>query len=241
NNRNDGAGRIDSGEESIIVSRGGRLQSLQDQEHRIIRWHNGSAIRLADVATVSLSSMTRYGAVTEDGKGETVQALVVALKNADAQKVISGVREALDTLRPSLPAELSINVFYDRSNLIERAVNTVSEALWIAVALVIILLGLFIGNVRVAMVVAVNLPMSALMTFIIMDYFGMSANLMSLGGLAIAIGMLVDGAVVVVENTVTQLQQGSRSLPRMHVIFRAIKEVMVPIISGTLIILLVFS
>ncbi len=241
NNRNDGAGRIDSGEESIIVSSGGRIQSLQDLENRIIRWHNGSAVRLGDVATVSLSSMTRYGAVTEDGKGETVQALVVALKNADAQKVISGVREALDTLRPSLPAELSINVFYDRSNLIERAVNTVSEALWIAVALVIILLGLFIGNVRVAIVVAVNLPMSALMTFIIMDYFGMSANLMSLGGLAIAIGMLVDGAVVVVENTVTQLQQGSRSLPRMHVIFRAIKEVMVPIISGTLIILLVFS
>lgn len=241
NNRNDGAGRIDSGEESIIVSSGGRIQSLQDLENRIIRWHNGSAIRLGDIATVSLSSMTRYGTVTQDGQGETVQALVVALKNADAQKVISGVREALDTLRPSLPAELSINVFYDRSNLIERAVNTVSEALWIAVALVIILLGLFIGNVRVAMVVAVNLPMSALMTFIIMDYFGMSANLMSLGGLAIAIGMLVDGAVVVVENTVTQLQQGSRSLPRMHIIFRAIKEVMVPIISGTLIILLVFS
>jgi cobalt-zinc-cadmium resistance protein CzcA len=241
NNRNDGAGRIDSGEESIIVSSGGRIQSLQNLENRIIRWHNGSAIRLGDVATVSLSSMTRYGAVTEDGQGETVQALVVALKNSDAQKVISGVREALDTLRPSLPPELSINVFYDRSNLIERAVNTVSEALWIAVALVIILLGLFIGNVRVAMVVAVNLPMSALMTFIIMDYFGMSANLMSLGGLAIAIGMLVDGAVVVVENTVTQLQQASRSLPRMHVIFRAIKEVMVPIISGTLIILLVFS
>ncbi|MCT7361177.1 efflux RND transporter permease subunit [Thalassolituus pacificus] len=241
NNRNDGAGRIDSGEESIIVSSGGRIQSLQDLENRIIRWHNGSAIRLGDVATVSLSSMTRYGAVTEDGQGETVQALVVALKNSDAQKVISGVRGALDTLRPSLPPELSINVFYDRSNLIERAVNTVSEALWIAVALVIILLGLFIGNVRVAMVVAVNLPMSALMTFIIMDYFGMSANLMSLGGLAIAIGMLVDGAVVVVENTVTQLQQASRSLPRMHVIFRAIKEVMVPIISGTLIILLVFS
>src|SRR5690606_2136636 len=74
NNRNDGAGRIDSGEESIIVSSGGRIQSLQDLENRIIRWHNGSAIRLADVATVSLSSMTRYGAVTEDGKGETVQA-----------------------------------------------------------------------------------------------------------------------------------------------------------------------
>ena len=241
NNRNDGAGRITSGEESIIVTSGGRIQNMEDLKNRIIRWYDGKPVRLADVAEVSLSSMTRYGAVTDSGKGETVEALVVALKNANAQQLISGVNEALDKLRPGLPKDLSINVFYDRSNLIERAVATVSEALWIAVALVIIMLGLFIGNVRTAMVVAVNLPLSALMTFIIMNYFGMSANLMSLGGLAIAIGMLVDGAVVVVENTVTQLQQSSRNLPRMHVIFRAIKEVMVPIVSGTLIILLVFS
>ncbi|MAS26329.1 MAG: CusA/CzcA family heavy metal efflux RND transporter, partial [Oceanospirillaceae bacterium] len=203
--------------------------------------YQGNPVRLADVAEVSLSSMTRYGAVTDSGKGETVEALVVALKNANARSVIAGVNEALDKIRPGLPQGLTINTFYDRSHLIDRAVSTVAEALWIAVALVIVMLGLFIGNVRTALVVAVNLPMSALMTFIVMNHFGMSANLMSLGGLAIAIGMLVDGSVVVVENTVTQLQQASRSLPRMHVIFRAIKEVMVPIISGTLIILLVFS
>ncbi len=241
NNRNDGAGRINSGEESMIVTSGGRIQTMDDLKNRIVHWYDGSPVRLADVADVSLSAMTRYGAVTDSGNGETVEALVVALKNANARKVIAGVNDALDQLRPGLPQGLTINTFYDRSHLIDRAVSTVAEALWIAVALVIIMLGLFIGNVRTALVVAVNLPMSALMTFIVMDYFGMSANLMSLGGLAIAIGMLVDGSVVVVENTVTQLQQSSRSLPRMHVIFRAIKEVMVPIISGTLIILLVFS
>ncbi|MAX99740.1 MAG: CusA/CzcA family heavy metal efflux RND transporter [Oceanospirillaceae bacterium] len=241
NNRNDGAGRINSGEESMIVTSGGRIQTMDDLKNRIVTVYQGNPVRLADVAEVSLSSMTRYGAVTDSGKGETVEALVVALKNANARSVIAGVNEALDKIRPGLPQGLTINTFYDRSHLIDRAVSTVAEALWIAVALVIVMLGLFIGNVRTALVVAVNLPMSALMTFIVMNHFGMSANLMSLGGLAIAIGMLVDGSVVVVENTVTQLQQASRSLPRMHVIFRAIKEVMVPIISGTLIILLVFS
>ena len=241
NNRNDGAGRINSGEESMIVTSGGRIQTMDDLKNRIVTIYQGNPVRLADVAEVSLSSMTRYGAVTDSGKGETVEALVVALKNANARRVITGVNEALDKIRPGLPQSLTINTFYDRSHLIDRAVSTVAEALWIAVALVIVMLGLFIGNVRTALVVAVNLPMSALMTFIVMNHFGMSANLMSLGGLAIAIGMLVDGSVVVVENTVTQLQQASRSLPRMHVIFRAIKEVMVPIISGTLIILLVFS
>ena len=241
NNRNDGAGRINSGEESMIVTSGGRIQTMDDLKNRIVTIYQGNPVRLADVAEVSLSSMTRYGAVTDSGKGETVEALVVALKNANARRVITGVNEALDKIRPGLPQSLTINTFYDRSHLIDRAVSTVAEALWIAVALVIVMLGLFIGNVRTALVVAVNLPMSALMTFIVMNHFGMSANLMSLGGLAIAIGMLVDGSVVVVENTVTQLQQTSRSLPRMHIIFRAIKEVMVPIISGTLIILLVFS
>ncbi|MGB1092004.1 MAG: efflux RND transporter permease subunit, partial [Oceanobacter sp.] len=249
NNRNDGAGRLDDGEEAIIVSSTGRIRSLEDLASRVLIWRDGMAVHLSDVAEVRLDSLTRYGGVTasqraEDGtinSGEAVEALVVALKNANAQQVISGVREAMSTLESSLPPGMTLNVFYDRSNLIDRAVGTVTEALWIAVALVILLLGLFIGNVRTALVVAVNLPMSALATFVIMDAFDMSANLMSLGGLAIAIGMLVDGAVVVVENAVTRLQAASPKLPRLHVIFRAIHEVALPIISGTLIILLVFS
>ncbi|MFC3679510.1 efflux RND transporter permease subunit [Bacterioplanoides pacificum] len=241
NNSNDGAGRISSGEESIIITSSGRLLDLEDLRQRVVHWQQGKPVRLADVATVQLSSLTRYGAVTDSGQGETVEALVVALKNADAARVIAGVNQALEVLRPGLPQDLQIRVFYDRSDLIERALTTVSEALWIAVVLVIVLLGLFIGNVRTALVVAVNLPLAALMTFMIMDYFSMSANLMSLGGLAIAIGMLVDGAVVVVENTVTGLQQGGRNLPRLHLIYRSVREVLVPIISGTAIILLVFS
>lgn len=241
NNRNDGAGRLNDGEESIIVSTSGRLTGPEDIAARIVAWHQGNPVRLGDVARVELGSLTRYGGVTDSGKGEAVEALIIALKDTDAQRLISDVRAELDSIAAGLPAGMSINVFYDRSNLIDRAVGTVTEALWIAVLLVILLLGLFIGNVRTALVVAVNLPMSALMTFILMDKFGMSANLMSLGGLAIAIGMLVDGAVVVVENTVTRLQQASPRLPHLHVIYRAVREVSVPILSGTLIILLVFS
>ncbi|MCY0964891.1 efflux RND transporter permease subunit [Parathalassolituus penaei] len=241
NNRNDGAGRLADGEESIIVTTTGRLTGPEDLATRIVGYSNGQPVRLEDVASIELGSLTRYGGVTDSGKGEAVEALIIALKDSDAQQLIRDVRSQLDQISQSLPQGMSINVFYDRSNLIDRAVGTVTEALWVAVVLVILLLGLFIGNVRTALVVAVNLPMSALMTFILMDRFGMSANLMSLGGLAIAIGMLVDGAVVVVENTVTRLQQANRKLPRLHVIFRAVREVTIPILSGTLIILLVFS
>lgn len=241
NNRNDGAGRLSDGEESIIVTTTGRLTSPEDLANRIVGYANGQPVQLQDVASLELGSLTRYGGVTDSGKGEAVEALIIALKDSDAQQLIRDVRSQLDQISQSLPQGMSINVFYDRSNLIDRAVGTVTEALWVAVVLVILLLGLFIGNVRTALVVAVNLPMSALMTFILMDKFGMSANLMSLGGLAIAIGMLVDGAVVVVENTVTRLQQANRKLPRLHVIFRAVREVTIPILSGTLIILLVFS
>lgn len=240
-NRNDGAGRLDDGEEAIIVSTTGRLTSLEDIGNRVIRYYQGHPVRLSEVATISLSSLTRYGAVTDSGHGETVQALVVSLRDSDAQQVITGVREILTQLEPGLPDGMSLNTFYDRSDLIQRAVGTVTEALWFAVGLVILLLGLFIGHVRTALVVAINLPLAALMTFTIMENAGMSANLMSLGGLAIAIGMLVDGAVVVVENCVTRLQQANPVVPRLHIIFRAIREVATPIISGTLIILLVFS
>jgi heavy metal efflux system protein len=241
NNRNDGAGRLNDGEESIIVSTRGRLTGPDDLGNRIVSYVNGAPVHLRDVAKIELGSLTRYGGVTDSGKGEAVEALVIALKNSDAQQLIRDVRNELATIEAGLPAGMHLSVFYDRSDLINRAVGTVTEALWIAVLLVVILLGLFIGDVRTALVVAVNLPMSALMTFILMDRFGMSANLMSLGGLAIAIGMLVDGAVVVVENTVTRMQQASDKLPRLHVIYRAVREVTIPIVSGTLIILLVFS
>ncbi len=137
---------------------------------------------------------------------------------------------------------VTTHVFYDRGSLVERAVHTVTKALLEAVVLVLILLVLFLGNFRAALTIAFILPLSALFTFLLMRYFGMSANLMSLGGLTIAIGMLVDAAVVVVENIVSHLAESKKneSLPRMHIIYRAVREVSVPVTAGVLIIITVF-
>ncbi|MEQ8496944.1 MAG: CusA/CzcA family heavy metal efflux RND transporter, partial [Gammaproteobacteria bacterium] len=203
--------------------------------------HAGMAVRLGDVADVHIDSLTRLGAVTRDGKGEAVEGLVVGLRGADAQAVVRGVRERLAELAPSLPPGVRIETFYDRSTLIERAVGTVGRALVEACVLVVLLLLVFLGEVRAALVVALMLPLAALATFVLMQLTGLSANLMSLGGLAIAIGMLVDAAVVVVENAISHLGAArSRRLPHLHVIFRAASEVAVPVAAGILIICLVF-
>ena len=212
-----------------------------------VAFHDGKVITVAMVADVSLGSLERYGAVTgtgaegDGGASEVVEGLVVSLRGANARTVIGGIRKKLRNIQASLPEHVTINTFYDRSHLVDRAVATVSKALVEAVVLVLILLGLFLGNVRSAFTVALILPLSALATFIAMQLGGMSANLMSLGGLAIAIGLLVDAAVVVVENIVTRLHKaGQETLPRLHIIYRAVKDVATPVTSGMIIIILVF-
>ena len=242
NNRNDGSGRLRQGDDALIVRAEGAIRSLDDLRQVVVTARNGIPVRVGDVAEVRYGSLTRYGAVTRDGVGEAVEGLVVGLRGADASKVVEQVRAKLDTLKSSFPPGTHLEVFYDRSSLIERAVGTVKDALIEATVLVVILLLLFLGDVRAALVVSLTLPMASLLTFLLMYLFGMSANLMSLGGLAIAIGMLVDAAVVVVENTVSRLAPGSEaaSLPRLHRVYRAVVEVATPVTAGIVIICLVF-
>ena len=240
-NRNDGAGRLAEGEEALIVRIVGAVQTVADLEAQVITRRDGGVVRLGDVARVSMGSLTRYGAVSMDGKGEAVEGIVIGMRGADASKVVAAVREKLKQLQPQLPPGTSINIFYDRADLIGHAVGTVEKALLEATMLVVVLLFIFLGNIRAALIVAVTLPMAALITFILMRSFGLTANLMSLGGLAVAIGMLVDGAVVVIENAVERLSQpetlgetpGSRLLA-------ATSEVTVPVTAGIIIIALVF-
>jgi cobalt-zinc-cadmium resistance protein CzcA len=241
-NRNDGAGRLSQGEESLIVRAVGAIQSEADLQSLVIAARNGRIVRMGDVATVGTGSLTRYGAVTANGKGEAVQGLVIALRGADAGVVVDGIKARVAELEKALPKGTSIAVFYDRSDLIGRAVGTVEKALIEATVLVIILLIVFLGDWRAAAIVAATLPMSALVTFLMMRGMGLSANLMSLGGLAIAIGMLVDGAVVVVENVVERLNHAKEEggPPRLNIVFRATSEVVVPVSAGILIIALVF-
>jgi cobalt-zinc-cadmium resistance protein CzcA len=242
NNRNDGAGRLGEGDEVLLVRSEGSVKTQDNLRTIVVASKDGRTIRLADVATVRDGSVTRYGVVTQSGRGEAVEGLVLGLAGANAQKVVEGVTRKLDEIKTSLPKGVELKVFYNRAGLVEKAVGTVSKALLEATVIVLVLLGAFLGNVRAAVAVAVVLPLAALATFIMMRLAGMSANLMSLGGLAIALGMLVDAAVVVVENIVQHLGSDSSKgkLPRLHVVFRAVREVSVPVAAGILIIITVF-
>ena len=242
NNRNDGAGRLGEGGEVLLVRSEGSIANLDDLRAVVVAVKDGVPVNVGTVAQVRIGALTRYGVVTKDGQGEAVQGLVLGLAGANAQQVVEGVRKKLAELAPTLPKGVSTKVFYDRAALVDEAVGGVSSALLEATVIVVILLVLFLGNIRAALTVALVLPLAALITFILMRAFGMSANLMSLGGLAIAIGMLVDAAVVVVENIVQRLAHDPTAgkLPRLHTIYRAVREVAVPVTSGILIIITVF-
>ncbi len=241
-NRNDGAGRLTDGEKALVVRAEGAIETPQDLTQIVLKMDGTRVLRLGDVAKVRIGSLTRYGAVTRDGTGEAVQGLVLSLRGADASALVATIKARLEELKPSLPEGVRLEAFYDRSELIQRAVGTVSKALMEATVLVVVLLVAFLGNLRAALVVAVTLPFAALVTFAMMKIFGMSANLMSLGGLAIAIGLIVDAAVVVVENAVEHLQHDADDthIPFLHKIYRAAHEVATPVASGILIICLVF-
>ena len=242
NNRNDGAGRLGEGDEVLLVRSEGSIVTLDDLRAVVVVMKDATPVRIGDLAEVKIGTVTRYGVVTQSGRGEAVQGLVLGLAGSNAKTVVEGVSKKLKELQPTLPPDVQIKTFYDRASLVSKAVGAVSSALLEATILVIILLGLFLGNIRAALTVALVLPLAALITFILMRGFGMSANLMSLGGLAIAIGMLVDAAVVVVENIVQRLATDPTAdkLPRLHTIYRAVREVAVPVTAGIAIIITVF-
>ncbi|MDZ3833133.1 MAG: CusA/CzcA family heavy metal efflux RND transporter [Sphingopyxis sp.] len=240
-NRNDGAGRLKSGEEALIVRAVGAIRSVEDLQQLVIVSRGDRIVRLGELATVGIGSLTRYGAVSKNGQAEAVQGLVIALRGADARQVVDGVRARLAEIESTLPAGTHVDVFYDRSDLIARAVGTVEKALLEAAVLVVVLLILFLGDWRAAAIVAATLPMAALITFLFMQGMGLSANLMSLGGLAIAIGLLVDGSIVVVENIVERLGRAhEEGTPRLNLVYQAASEVIVPVSAGIAIIALVF-
>jgi len=245
NNRNDGAGRLSEGEESLLVRVEGSVRTLDDLRAILIpdphTAHPPHVTRVGDVAEVRVGSLTRYGFVTRGGKEEAVEGLVLGLRGANARSVVEGVRAKLAEIATALPPGVTTKIFYDRGALVDRAIGTVARALAEAIVLVVVLLLAFLGNLRAAIAVACVLPLAALVTFILMSAFGMSANLMSLGGLAIAIGMLVDAAVVVVENVESQLgDPAGAKLPFLHRIYRAVREVTEPVVSGMAIIVIVF-
>jgi len=240
NNRNAGGDRIERGEKMLLVRTVGLLRNEKDIRQVTVATRNGVPIALGKLATVKIGSLTRYGAVTADGEGEVVTGLALLRQGANSRSTVAGVKRELEALKPTLPEGIEIIPFYDRSELVTAAVWTVEKALGEAVILVLLVLILMLGNLRAALTVALILPLSVLFTFIMMRLTGVSANLMSLGGLTIAIGILVDAAVVVVENIHTQLNNAPKGVNRLHLVYRATLEVATPVISGVLIIIVVF-
>lgn len=241
NNQNGGAGRVTQGVESILVRSIGKLNNLEEISLLPVGKKESRIITLADVATIQIGHISRAGFVTKNGEGEAVQGLVLGLKGANVAKVLDGVKEELKTLEPMLPKGTTIDIFYDRTKLVNLATDTVKSALFEAIILIFIILLLMLGNLASAFSVAFILPFALLMSFIAMQYFGLTANLMSLGGLAIAIGMLVDSAVVMVEHITAELGNEKKHHEHKLVIIRNASIEMAPsIMTGVLIIIIVF-
>ncbi len=241
NNQNDGAGRVSQGVESILVRSVGRLQSLEEIATLPVGKRADKIITIGDVANVKFGHITRAGFVSKNGQGEAVQGLVLGLKGSNTALVLDKVKEELHKLDAMLPGDTKIDIFYDRSNLVNLATDTVKNALYEAVILIMVILLVMLGNLASALSVALILPFALLMSFIAMQYFGLTANLMSLGGLAIAIGILVDSAVVVVEHITAELGNPKHTRQnKLHIIYEATIEMAPSIITGVLIIIIVF-
>ncbi|MGM0480540.1 MAG: efflux RND transporter permease subunit [Pseudomonadota bacterium] len=231
-------GRVVIGSETFSARVSGRIVNLNDLKQLSVSNGQGQVYYLKQLGDVSISYLPRFGAITKDGK-EAVEGLVVGLRGANAAAVVEAVQDKLTQLEPSLPQGTDINVFYNRKKLIDTAIESISTALMQSVVLVIGVLIFFLRNLRASILVSLSIPIAALMTFISLQLLGLSANLMSLGGLVIAIGMIVDSSVVLTEKIESQLTQGHK-LPLLHVIFRSCQSVAPSVLTGTVVIILVF-
>lgn len=240
NNATAPANYIEKGPEQIIVRSTGLIQSIDDINNIVVTAHKGVPVYIKDVAEVQIGSVIRQGTVTKDGKGETVAGMVIMLKGANAHVVVKSVKDKISKIQERLPEGVKINIFYDRTELIKACISTVSKAILEGGILVIIVLFLFLGSFRTALVVCLSLPLSALICFIMMKTTGLSANLMSLGGLFIALGMIVDASIVVVENIFRYLNEKKYASKeeKITISINATLEVVKPIFFSIIIIIL---
>jgi cobalt-zinc-cadmium resistance protein CzcA len=243
NNSNAGGNVLEHASEQYIVRGIGIIQSIEDIEDIVLKENEGVPVYVKDVAKVEFGPETRQGALVVDGKGEGVAGIVMMIRGGSGKEIVTKVKEKVKEINENkiLPNGIQIKPFYDRTDLVEKCLETVTKALSEGGILVVIILFLFLGNARSALIVALNLPIAALVTFIAMKQMNLSANLMSLGGLAIAIGMMVDGSVVMVENIFRHLsEKSSHERNRIQIILEAANEVAKPIVFGITIIIIVF-
>lgn len=243
NNANSGGGVLPHHAEQYLIRGVGLIKSLDDIRSIVLKEQDGVPVLIRDVAEVTLGHEVRYGALLKNGVTESVGGIVMMIRAGNAKEVVSRVKERVAEINAKgmLPDGLRIVPYYDRSDLVDAALDTVVKVLIEGVILVVVVLFLFLGDVRSSLIVVASLVLTPLITFMVMNRYGISANLMSLGGLAIAIGLIVDGSVVVVENAFQRLAENKgRGMGRVRVVLEAAAEVATPVVFGVGIIILVF-
>ncbi|WP_422650308.1 Cation efflux system protein CzcA [Cupriavidus sp. H18C1] len=243
NNANSGGGVLPHYAEQYLIRGVGLAQGVEDLKSIVLKEVNGTPVYLRDVAEVTIGHEVRQGALIKNGQTEAVGGIVMMMRGGNAKEVVSRVKQRVAEIneRGMLPGKLQIVPYYDRSELVDAALWTVTKVLLEGVVLVVIVLFLFLGDLRSSVIVLATLVLTPLLTFMVMNQVGLSANLMSLGGLAIAIGLMVDGSVVVVENAFERLgRKDELRLTKTEVLVKAVQEVATPVIVGVGIIILVF-
>lgn len=240
NNSNVGAQFIVKNAEEYIVRSVGLAGRISDLARIVLKVKDGTPISLDQVAEVVIGGEIRRGLATMDGKGETVAGMVLKLIGTNTSTVIHGIKDRMAEINRMMPPGVKVVPYYDQATLVAKCIKTVTDALYMGILLVGLVLLLFMGGFLPSLVVAISIPFSIFFTFILMRVMGISANLMSLGGLAIAIGMMVDGTIVVVENVDRMLRDADPMEPKMQIVARACAEVSRPIVFAISIIIVVF-
>lgn len=240
NNANVGAQFIVKNAEEYIVRSIGLADNIADLERIVVKAEKGTPIFLHQVADVVIGGEVRRGLATMNGKGEALVGFVLKLIGTNTSQVIAAVKQRLGDINKVLPPGITVVPYYDQATLVAKVVHTVTRALYEAVVLIVVIQLLLLGGLRPSVVVLAAIPFSLAFAFLLMQYFDVSANLMSLGGLAIALGLLVDGAVVMVENVDRLLRASDPAEARLHIVARACTEVARPIVFSLLIIVIVF-
>ncbi len=240
NNLNVGASFIEKDAEEFLVRSVGLATKIDDLENVVIKSEDGTPVYLNQVADINIGGAIRRGLQTRNGIEEVISGQVIKLFGTNSSTVISAVEKKMEEINKTLPEGVKIIPYYEQKSLVEAAVSTVTIALLQGIVLVAIILILFMGSIRPSFVVALSIPFSVLFAFIGMQYFNISINLMSFGGLAIAIGMMVDGSIVLVENIDRLKRESSKDEKLIHIISKASKEVLRPILFSIIIIITVF-
>ncbi|MBV5295191.1 MAG: efflux RND transporter permease subunit [Curvibacter lanceolatus] len=243
NNANASGGILPQLTEQYLIRGLGLIRTLDDIGNIVVKEQAGVPVYVRDVATVQLGSEVRQGAIIKGGYTEGVSGIVLMMRGGNAKQVVGRVKDRVDEINRQglLPDGLQIVPYYDRTELVDSALFTVGKVLVEGIFLVVVVLFIFLGDVRSSLIVVATLVITPLSTFILMNRYGISANLMSLGGLAIAIGLMVDATVVVVENVYHRVGQAGAGMgARVRAILDATTEVATPTIFGMAIIILVF-